>query len=94
MCHTLRRHPVAYLSQIKEYVQQVPDHGIIKPQVGKKWIIVLVCKKDGSLRYCVDYRGLNAVTTEENYPLPCINACHDSLGMNVFFSSLDIKSGY
>jgi len=51
-------------------------------------------KKDGSLRYCIDYRGLNAVTQKMNYPLPRIDACHDSLGGNTLFSCLDMGSSY
>jgi len=55
---------------------------------------VLVRKKDGSLRYCIDYRGLNAATQKANYPLPRIDACHDSLGGNTLFSWLDMRSSY
>jgi len=92
----LRRHPVAYLPLIHEYVQEMQDNGIIEPRVGSEWVsnIVLVRKKDGALRYCIDYRGLNAVTTKANYPLPRIDACNDSLGGNTYFSSLDMRSGY
>ena len=54
----------------------------------------LVRKKDGSLRYCIDYRGLNAVTQKANYPLPRIDACHDSLDGNTLFSCLDMRSSY
>jgi len=50
----------------------------------------MVHKKDGALRYCIDYIGLNTVTTKENYLLPRI----DSLGGNTYFSSLDMPSGY
>jgi len=72
------------------------DNGIVEPRIGSKWVsnIVLVKKKDGALRYCIDYRGLNAVTTTANYPLPRIDTCHDSLGGKVYFSSLDMRSGY
>jgi len=55
---------------------------------------VLVRKKDGALRYCIDYRELNAVMTKGNYLLPRIDTCHDSLGGNTYFSSLDMQSGY
>jgi len=67
----LRRHPVAYLPLIDEYMQEIQDNGIIEPRIGSEWVsnIVLVRKKDGALRYCIDYRGLNAVTTKVNYPL-------------------------
>ena len=92
----LRRHPVAYLPQIDEYVQEMQDNGIVEPRIGSEWVsnIVLVRKKDGALRYCIDYSGLNAVTTKANYPLPRIDACHDSLGGNTYFSLLDMRSGY
>ena len=83
----MRRHPVAYLPLIDEYVQEMQDNGIIEPRIGSDWVsnIVLVRKKDGALRYCIDYRGLNAVTTMAIYALPRIDACHDSLGGNTYF---------
>jgi len=92
----LRRHPIAYLPLIDDYVQQMQDNGIVEPRIGSEWLsnIVLVRKKDGALRYCIDYQGLNAVTTKANYPLPRIDTCHDSLGGNFYFSSLDMCSGY
>jgi len=72
------------------------DNGIVEPRIGSEWLsnIVLVRKKDGALRYCIDYRGLNAVMTKANYPLPRTDTCHDSLGGNFYFSSLDMRSGY
>jgi len=92
----LRRHPVAYLPLIDEYIEQMAEHGIVQPMPGSEWVanIVLVRKKDGNLRYCVDYRGLNAVTQKRNYPLPRIDTCLESLGNNCLFTSLDMRSGY
>ena len=92
----LHRHPIACLPLIDDYVQQMQDNGIVEPHIGSEWLsnIVLVRKKDGALRYCIDYRGLNAVMTKANYPLPRIDTCHDSLGGNFDFSSLDMHSGY
>jgi len=68
----------------------------VEPMPGSKWManIVLVRKKDGNLRYCVDYRGLNTVTQKRNYPLPRIDTCLESLGNNNLYSSLDMRSGY
>ena len=92
----LRRHPMAYLPKIDEYVENMLENGIIRPMPGSEWVsnVVLVRKKDGTLRYCVDYRGLNAVTQKANYPLPRIDTCLESLGENRLFSSLDMRSSY
>jgi len=72
------------------------ENNIIKPMPGSEWManIVLVRKKDGYLRYCVDYRGLNAVTLKKNYPLPMVDICLESLGNNCLYFSLDMRAGY
>jgi Reverse transcriptase (RNA-dependent DNA polymerase) len=56
--------------------------------------IVLVAKPDGSLRFCVDYRRLNAITAPDTYKLPRMDECIDSLGEAVVFTTLDCNSGY
>ena len=56
--------------------------------------IVLVRKKDGSVRFCVDYRALNNCTKKCSYPLPRIDDSLDQLSGCGYFSSLDLKSGY
>jgi len=58
----------AQLPMIDQHVDEMLRHKIIEPMPGSEWIsnVVLVRKSDGSLRYCIDYRGLNAVTTKAN----------------------------
>jgi hypothetical protein len=51
-------------------------------------------KKDGSLRFCVDYRHLNNITVNDSYPLPRIDTCLDSLGGSCLLSTLDLRAGY
>ena len=56
--------------------------------------VVLVRKKDGSFRFCIDLRWLNARTIKDAYSLPCIEETLDCLGGACIFTSLDLKSGY
>jgi hypothetical protein len=51
-------------------------------------------KKDGTWRFCVNYRKLNDLTRKEAYPLPRIDTCLNSLGGSCYFSTLDLRAGY
>jgi RNase H-like domain found in reverse transcriptase/Reverse transcriptase (RNA-dependent DNA polymerase)/Integrase zinc binding domain/Chromo (CHRromatin Organisation MOdifier) domain/Integrase core domain len=79
----------------KEEIDKMLAQGVIEPATGE-WAspIVLVPKPDGSLRFCVDYRKLNAITVPDTYPLPRMDECIDSLGDAVVFTTLDCNSGY
>ena len=71
------------------------EKGFIRPSVSPFGAPVLfVKKKDGSLRMCVDYRGLNKVTRKNSYPLPRIDDLFDQLQGARIFSKIDLRSGY
>src|ERR1044072_2038859 len=71
------------------------DQGLIEKAKGS-WAfpVVLVRKKNGKLRFYVDYRPLNKVMKRDEYPLPRIDDMLDSLGGSAWFTSLDLASGY
>lgn len=56
--------------------------------------MVLVRKKDGEVRFCVDYRALNRVTKKDVYPLPRIDETLEALGGALLFTTLDLRAGY
>ena len=56
--------------------------------------ILFVPKLDGSLRLCVDYRGLNRITIKNRYPLPLISDLIDRLGIAKYFSKIDLRDAY
>ena len=56
--------------------------------------VVLVPKKDGTLRFCVEYWRLNALTRRDSYPIPRMDECINSFGDATIFSTLECNSGY
>ena len=69
--------------------------GFIKPSTSPCGSpIILVRKKDGSWTMCIDYRALNKITIKNCYPLPHIDDLLDQLKEAVYFSKLDLHSGY
>ena len=69
--------------------------GFIRPSNSPAGAPILFAKKkDGSLRLCVDYRGLNRITRKNRYPLPLINDLLDRLKTAKIFTKLDLRAGY
>lgn len=76
-------------------VQRLLDLGIVET-CESAWTapVILVPKKTGGIRMCVDYRKLNAITTPDVYPLPRIDDLLHSTGNNAIMSTLDLMAGY
>ena len=90
-----RRIPPAEFQEVREHIEELQKANIIKPSQGPfASAIVIVRKKDGSIRLCVDYRKLNSKTVRDAYPLPRIDEALDALGKAKYFSCLDLTSGY
>ena len=90
-----RRMPHSLRGQVNKLLADMEMRGIVQP-TQSPWSspVVVVTKRDGGLRLCVDYRKLNAVTKTDIFPLPRIDDCLDSLNGNAYFSTLDLASGY
>lgn len=83
------------MDELKKQLQDLFDHGFIRPSQSPYGSPVLfVKKKEGDLRMCVDYRALNKQTIKNTYPLPRIDELMDRLQGATVFSKLDLRSGY
>ena len=90
-----RRIPPQMYDEVKAHIQEMLNLGAIRPS-NSPWdsAIVLVRKKDGRLRFCIDIRRLNNRTIKDAYSLPKIESILDSLIGAQIFSTLDLKAGY
>ena len=90
-----RRVPPARREQARDLIKDMLQKNIIQPS-SSPWAspVVLVGKKDGSLRFCVDYRKLNTITRKDAYPLPRVDDSLVALSGSRVFSTLDLLSGY
>ena len=90
-----RRIPPQMYDEVKTHIQEMLDLGAIRHS-NSPWssAIVLVRKKDGRLRFCIDLRKLNNRTVKDAYSLPRIETLLDTFLGSTIFTTLDLKAGY
>jgi hypothetical protein len=89
------RHPKRFKDDIEKEIKELSAMGHIIPSSSPfTSSVVLVLKKDGTMRMCIDYQDLNKKTIKNWYPIPRIDELMDELHGEVFFSKIDLRSGY
>ncbi|UYV71989.1 K02A2.6-like, partial [Cordylochernes scorpioides] len=93
--HRPYRRPLKEYEEIAEQVKELLEHKLIRIS-DSPWAfpVVMVPKKDGNKRMCIDYRRLNEITLDDRQPLPHIQDMFDRLHGSSFFSTLDVAWGY
>ena len=95
ICQQSRRIPLPRRETVRQLLDEMLKKGIISPSKSP-WAspIVLVAKKDGSTRFYIDYRKVNSATHKDACPLSRIDDTLDTLVGSIWFSTIDLKSGY
>ena len=91
------RHSAEAQKEAEKQIKEMLENGIIEKSTSEwHFPVVMVKKKDGSLRFCIDYRKLNAVTKPISFPLPRMEDVFDTIGAErpTWFSTLDLISGF
>ena len=89
-----RRIPPGMYEEVRQHIREMLDAGVIRESESPySSNIVLIRKKDNSLRFCIDWRQLNAKTRKDAYHLPRFDDIVDNISGAVYFSKLDLRSG-
>ena len=90
-----RRLPFSVHQEVARQLKEMQRDRVIEPS-NFPWAshVVLVRKRNGSHRFCVDYRGLNTLTKADTFPLPRVDELLDQLGKSKYFSTIDLATGF
>lgn len=89
------RYPTLQKDVIEQIIKEMLKSGVIRNSQSPYFSpIILVKKKDGSWRLCVDYKELNKYTTKDKSPIPVVEELLDELFGSIIFSKIDLRSGY
>ena len=95
ICQQVHQIPQFFQEKAKQLLQGMLKKDVVQPSASPRVSpVVLVRKKNGSVRICVDYLKINAVTRKDVYPFPRIDDTLDTLSGSQWFSTLDLVSGY
>ena len=89
------RIPQSLIQEVREHLKEMLEIGAIRNSKSPfSWNVVIVSKKGGTIRFCIDYRKLNQRTITDAYAIPRIDDTLHLLAGAKYFSTLDLKSGY
>jgi hypothetical protein len=89
------RHPKKYKDEIEKAIKELLDMEHIRPSLSPfASSVVLVKKKDGTMRMCIEFHALNKKTIKNRYPIPRIDELLDELHGAIYFTKIDLRSGY
>lgn len=89
------RYPPGLKDENEKQLKDMLSQGLIKPSTSPfSSPVLLVKKKDGSYRFCVDFHQLNAITAKSKFPMPVFDELMDELGTANWFSTLDLRAGF
>jgi hypothetical protein len=90
-----RAHCTEHEASIEAQIQDLTKLGVIRQFNGEFYSqVLLVRKADGSLRFCIDFRYLNNISEHMKWPLPCLHTMLRRVGNHLYFTVLDLTSGY